>query len=61
MGDEWCFALIHSVIHIYSPLANLHVLKTGLNTIYEEGEPKISSNLTDGGNHICLRKRHELS
>lgn len=32
VGDEWCLALVHSVIHIHPPLANLHILEAGLNT-----------------------------
>lgn len=34
MSDEWCLALIDCVIHVHPPLANLHVLETGLDTVY---------------------------
>lgn len=33
MGDERCLALVHCVIHIHPPLANLHVLEAGLDTV----------------------------
>lgn len=32
VGDEWCLALVHRVVHIHPPLANLHVLEAGLDT-----------------------------
>lgn len=37
VGDEWRLALVHGVIHIHPPLADLHVLEAGLDTVRGEG------------------------
>lgn len=37
VGDEWRLALVHRVVHIRPPLANLHVLEAGLDTAQRKG------------------------
>lgn len=38
MRDEGRFAVVHSVIHVYSPLTDLHVLETRLYAVEIEGK-----------------------
>ena len=37
VGDEWRLALVHGVIHIHPPLADLHILEAGLDTVQGKG------------------------